>query len=94
MQSIHTLDQYKDLYSKITKIVNEVDPCFYCGPEDEYDSYVNQLLILIRDHKINKENLEQKLKDVFFGKATLHPAEQERLVKLSHLINPILLELV
>ncbi len=92
MTDLKTLDQYNELQSQITKIVNDIDPCFYSGPADEYDSHINNLIRLIRDHQINNDNFTDKLKEVFFGSNEPQGTESEKLSKLSSDLKPILAE--
>ncbi|MFA6306295.1 MAG: hypothetical protein WC639_00605 [Patescibacteria group bacterium] len=90
MKNLSTLEQYNKLYTEVVKIVNKIDPCFYSGPEDEYDYNVNQLLSFIRDHQINLENFDPKLKIIFFGQNAIEKEESERLLHLSQLLKSLL----
>lgn len=72
------IDQYKKLYKKILAIVNEIDPGYYNGPDDEYDSQVNGIIKLIQAGEI--QNTRQFIK-LFFGENENVTDEQNNKIK-------------
>ena len=86
-----TREDYDGLYSQIVKILNEVDPLFYSGPEDEYDSYVNDLLSSLQKGQITSDTLKVKLKEIILGSSP-SDAELKKVAELSSKLNPVLEE--
>jgi len=74
---------YKKMYQEIYSLVNEVDPGFLNGPEDEYDFQVNGIIKLIED-KTGREGLEEKLQKIFFGeRVNISDEEKLKIANLS-----------
>lgn len=83
MRDLKTISDYDALFKLVRESVNRIDPCFYSGPEDEYDDNINRLLSLFKDHKINLENFSKQLRTIFYGTLDIGDAENEKLAELS-----------
>lgn len=76
---------YKKLYKRIADIVNKIDPCFYNGPNDEYDFQINGVIKLIESHQADDKNKFLKL---FFGeRKNITNEELEKIKQVMDKIN-------
>ncbi len=78
------IKKYKELHKQVAVIVNEVDPCYYAGPDDEYDHQVNGVLKLI---ELGETLTPKNISDLFFAKT--EEADDEQQSKINEIIDRV-----
>ncbi len=78
------IKKYKELYKQVAIIINEVDPCYYAGPDDEYEHQINGIIKLIESGEtLNPKNIS----DLFFSKT--EEVDDEQQSKINEIIDRI-----
>jgi len=73
-------EDYRNLYKKISEIVNEIDPGYYNGPPDEYDFQVRGIIQLIERREIS--NLRALVKLFFGQRENISSVEKENMKRI------------
>lgn len=84
------LSDYKKAFKAITTIVNEIDPSYFNGPEDEYEYQVNQIIKIYQQHNAWPKDLELILIKLFFGSQVVSDEEKDMI----HLLAKKLLSVI
>lgn len=78
---------YKNIYNKLSSIIQDLDPANLGGAIDEYDPIVNELIKLISlDKSITKEDLKNAIKNQFPNIMNIDDLDMETVIdKISYI---------